>query len=283
MLRKRRSSPSVGLSFDHVSLSKRGPTLALDVPSGTSVAIMGTAASGKSHLLSCILGESSPEQGSIARPDEVLSIDSPEWTRRDTPSSIVRAKVGKSATQIGNDALTALNLSDFRQKPCYLLTPGQQSAAALLPAFLSKAELICIDRLLDELDPAVLEAVWFQLQQMRAKGSVMVFTTYRPDLGERADFVLVMKNGQVAFSGTPDSLRRTQAEYDLQVRTENRPGVRALVEPFEIEIQDTPEGLRISAKEGQAIAAKLLQDGYGDVQFVILRQPTFAEAIARVI
>ncbi len=109
----------------------------------------------------------------------------------------------------------------------------------------------------------------------------MVYSTHRHDLGERAEFVLILKGGQVSFSGTPESLRRTGIETELEVATDNRPGARAIAEPFEVDIEETPEGLRMSAREGQALAAKLLLEGYGDVRYVIQRNPTFVEALAK--
>jgi ABC-type multidrug transport system ATPase subunit len=281
MLRRSKPAPGPGLIFDHVSLNKRGPTLALEVPPGSSVALMGVAGSGKSSLLQAISGERDPVRGAISRPGESMNVEEPDWARRDTPMSIAREILGRGSIQRATDALSTLGLWEVRQEACASLSPGLQTAASFLRVILSDPPVITCDHRLDHLDPQVLASLWPVLQEHRRRGTILVYSTYRPDLGERADFVLVLKAGQISFSGTPEALRRTSVETELEVATNNRPGTRALAEPFEVDIEETDVGLRISAKEGQALAAKLLLEGYGDVRYIVQRNPSFSEALAK--
>lgn len=282
MLRRSRASAIRGLSFDHVALGKKGPTLALEVPPGSTLAIIGVAGSGKSRLIEAIAGREKIERGEIARPQRVSYLELPEWSRRETPLSIVREILGKTSPQAATDILTALGIWEVRQKACHNLTSGQQVAASFLQVLLRPAELVCVDGFLDQVDLLTFEQIWSSLQAARREGAILAYVTNQPEIAERADFVLVLRGEQFVFSGTPDALRRTTVETEIEVRTENRAGVKALVDPFEVAIRDSPEGLRLSAKEGQAIAAKLLQEGYGDVNFIVVRQPTFREALSRI-
>lgn len=281
MLRRAKQNSGPGLVFDHVSFNKRGPTLALEVPPGSSVAIMGVAGAGKTSLLKAISGERDPLRGNISRPGTSLNVDEPDWARRDTPMSITRETLGRGSLQRATDALSTLGLWDVRQEACFTLSPSHQAAAIFLPAILKESPLITCDHRLDYLDPQVLANLWPVLQEQRRQGAILVYATHRHDLGERADFVLVLKAGQVSFSGTPETLRRTSIETELVVGTDNRPATRALADPFEVDMEDTEDGVRLSAKEGQALAAKLLLEGYGDVRYIIQRNPTFAEALAK--
>ncbi len=282
-MRKSPKSKGSGLIFDHVSLSKGGSTLAMDVPAGATLAIMGGAASGKSSLLGAIAGSEGVAQGAIVRPSETYSIASPEWSRRETPLSTSKEILGKDAAQKAAETLTALGLWDVRQKPYLSLSPSQQSAALFIPPLLTEPGLVCSDHDLDLLDWVTLQNLWSALAEQRKRGMILAFATHRPDIAEWSDFILVVKGEQVVFSGTPEALKRTATETIVDVATENRAGVRAIVEPFEISIQETSEGLRMKAKEGQALAAKLLLEGYGDVKFVIQRPPTLGEALTRLI
>ncbi len=276
-------SKGQGLVFDHVSLLKKGSTLALDVPPGATVAIMGPAASGKTALLDAVSGAGGVARGTITRPDTALAIGSTEWSRRESPMSAARDILGKNAAQKATDVLSALGLWEVRQKPFLSLSPSQQAAAMFVPAILREPKLICSDHDLDHLDWLTLQSLWQVLTDLRQKGLTLAYTTHRPDLGEWADFVLILKGEQVVFSGTPESLRRTVADTILDVATDNRPGVRAIADPFEVAIEETPDGLRMSVREGQALAAKLLLEGYGDVKFVIQHPPTFAEAYTKLL
>ena len=267
-----------GLFFDHVSLTKKGPTLALDVPPGSTLAIMGPPGAGKTTLLDAIIGSGGVPRGDISRPEPAISIGSIEWSRRESPMSAARDILGKNAAQKATDVLSALGLWDVRQKPFQALGPTHQAAAMFVPAILREPNLLCSDHDLDHLDWQTLQNLWQVLIGLRQKGLILAYTTHRPDLGEWADFILILKGEQVVFSGTPDSLRRTAADTILEIATDNRPGVRAIADPFEVAIEDTADGLRMKAKEGQALAAKLLLEGYGDVKFIVQRPPTFAEA-----
>jgi ABC-type multidrug transport system ATPase subunit len=282
MLRSQRSSKPSGLSFAHVALGKRGPTLALDVRAGSTLAVMGLAASGKSKVLRICAGSESPARGEVIRHGKNVYIEEPEWMRRDTPISIARGLVGKGSLQRVSEAISALGLWDFRQKACVSLTRSQQSAASFLPALLGGADLVCIDQAFDNVDWLVLENLWSAFQELRRDGAVIAYATHRPDLGERADHVLVLKSESFAFSGSPETLKRTMGSTQLTVGTQNRPGVRAIADAFDVELEETSDGLRITAKEGQALAAKLISEGYGDVRYILQRAPTFAEALARI-
>lgn len=282
MLRSPKSKGS-GLSFDHVSLAKKGPTLALDVPAGSTVAIMGPAASGKSSLIEAIAGKGSVARGEISRPEAGFLLSSEDWSRRESAMSTAREILGKNSAQKATDAISALGLWEVRQKAYLSLSPSQQAAAIFVPALLKEPKLLCSDHDLDHLDWLTLQNLWQVLGDLRKKGMIFAFTTHRPDIAEWADFVLVLNAEQLVFSGTPDSLRRTVADTVIEVATDHRPGVRAIAEPFEVSIEETPDGLRMEAREGQALAAKLLLEGYGDIKFLVQKPPTFAEAFSKII
>ena len=280
MLRRTPPPRGAGLAFDHVSLTKRGPTLAMQVPEGSSLAIMGPAASGKSRMLAAACGSSEPVRGSVSRLDDTFIVGDLEWSRRDTPSSIAREIIGRTGAQRVTDALTTLNLWEVRQKACNSLSPTQQQALAFLPVLLKSPSLVATDSGLDSLDLLTLEGLWSAMSLLRRQGTILAYTTQRPDLGERADIVLVIKDEQVVFSGTPEALKRTAAETEIEVFTDDKPGVRALSDPFEVSIEEFELGLKMRAREGQALAARLLLEGYGDVKYIIQRPPSFAEALA---
>jgi hypothetical protein len=55
--------------------------------------------------------------------------------------------------------------------------------------------------------------------------------------------------------------------------------VRQLAEPFVVEVSETPQGLTLRTAEGQALAAKLLTEGYGVVKSIHTRPKTLAETL----
>jgi ABC-type multidrug transport system ATPase subunit len=177
------------------------------------------------------------------------------------------------------EALVATGLWDDRRTALAELTDGQRVAAALLPALASSAPIVAFDGLLDELDPWTLDRVLGLLRQRQGEGSSWIVATNRPDIAAATDLVVALRDSEVRFAGTPRELIRAVLPSRLEVATDNMPGVRAIARPFEVQVEQAEGVLRFEAAEGQTLAARLLVEGYGDVRFMVLREPTFAEAL----
>ena len=265
------------LGLEHVALGSGGPTLTLSVRSGQAIAILGPAASGKSRLIRVLAGQERPGQGRVHLRGRVSVASDEGLGRRAKVQSLVRSGSVQESTEV----LMATGLLDVRATPFGDLTPSRAAACELLATLLSDSELALFDSQLDRLDPWVLATVEERMRAQRAHGRAFVFATNRPDLAARADGVVVLRDGQVRFAGSVEELLRSGPPHTVQVETEDQLGVRALVEPFEVSVRTEGDSLRLEAREGQALAARLLLEGYGDVRFVVVRPPTIEEALRR--
>lgn len=266
------------LGLEHVALSGTGPTLSLSIGSGQSIAVVGPTQAGKSRLLRILAEEEKPGQGQLHFRGKVSAALGDSLPSR-------RAKVQSLAkgfdTQAATEWLICLGLYDQRGETFGDLTPAQSLAAELVTPLLESSDLVLMDGQLDGLDPWVLSRLEERIRAEKAQGRSFVFATHRTDLAARADGVIVLRDGQVRFAGSVEDLLRTGPPHTLQVETRESGGVRALVEPFEVSVRTEGDGLRMEAKEGQALAARLLLEGYGDIRFVIVRPTTFEEALLR--
>ncbi len=262
------------LTLDGVALRGDGATLTLSVRSGQAVAIMGPSRSGKTAMLRVCAGRDKPSRGrTTAAADVVVAGDG--LGRRARVASVAKATGHPKA----NDLLVALGLWEVRNESLADLAPGHRAAVELLPPLLSNASLLAIDGELDRLDPWSHARAWEALGELRSRGRAALIVTDRPETAAHCDVVVVLRDYRVVFAGTVETLRRLGPPHELTVTTERQAGVRALVSPFEVSIRETPEGLRMEAKDGQELAARLLKEGYGDVKFVISRAPTVEEGL----
>lgn len=195
--------------------------------------------------------------------------------RRARVASVTRSSGHPKA----NDLLIALGLSNLLSEPAADLSAGPRAALELLPTLLSRLPLLAIDGQLDRLDPWAHGAAWEALFVARRRGAAALVVTDRPETAALCDTVVVLRDHQVRFAGTVDALCRLGPPHELTVTTERQVGVRALVSPFEVEIEETSEGLRMAARDGQELAARLLREGYGDVRFLVSRAPTLGEGL----
>ena len=262
------------LNLDGLALKPDGPTLTLSVRAGETVAIMGPTGAGKMALLRACAGRDRPARGRATAIGE-FAILGEGLGRRGKVAAVAKGTAHPKA----NDLLAALGLAEVRSQPLTDLAPGHRAAIELLPLLLSGAPLLVLGGALDRLDPWAFAAAWEALRAARERGAAALLTTDRAEIAAQCDTVVVLRDRTVRFAGRVEALRRLGPPHELTVTTERRMGVRALVSPFEVRIEETPEGLRMAAKDGQELAARLLTEGYGDVRYVVSRGPTVEEGL----
>lgn len=267
------------LEIERFRLLSKGPTLSLTLLAGQSLGVFGPAASGKSWALAVFAGNEKAPEGSIKAREPVATVGLTPKERRSSPQVIAKRISGREGALHAGEAIDALRLWDYRQTPIQDLTPTQQAACDLLPVLASHARLLIVDGILEMLDPWVRARVWKLLELRLTEGAALVHASNDASIIPNLDSLLVLKDKQIVFAGRYQDLLRSGEESQLLIETQDQPGVRALVAPFEVTIQETPQGFHMQARDGQTIAAKLLLEGYGDVRSVLLKSPTPEELL----
>lgn len=266
------------LVLDHVALIGEGPTLALRLAAGQSLAVIGRASSGKSRFLGVISQADAPARGNVNLSGTVFRAAGVEAGRRVKLQSLA-ASGGPGANERTADALSAAGLWQVRKSPLSDLSPGQRKAAMVLPALVANADILVLDGLLDGLDPWTLHDVMTLLRRRMREGQAVCIATNLPGLAAQMDILVVLDRHQIKFGGSPSDLVRSATVSRIEVHSESHPAVRALARPFEVTITEAEGVLRMEANEGQQLAAKMLLEGYGDVKFILLSQPTVESAL----
>ncbi len=268
------------LGLEHLGLLADGPSLTLSVGKGQAISVAGPAGAGKTRLIRVLAGSERAAKGSVRRHGSIATTLDVSLSRRQRVQSLAR----KGGRMVGTaskaaEILLAMQLWEARNTLIADLSPSQTAACELIEPLSSGSDLVLIDGQLDRLDPWTLRSTLDLIGKLRSTGTAFVIATNRPDLMSAFDALIVLKGGQVRFAGTVDDLLRMGPRHTLHVATENRPGVQALIAPFEVSVKQSAEGVILEAAEGQALAARLLLEGYGDVKFVVVRPPTVEEAL----
>jgi len=265
------------LTLEHVAILPTGPTLSMTLEAGQTLAVVGPAGGGKSRLLRTLAGQDRPAQGTVRLRGKAFLAQADAVSRRARPQVLAR-KAG-DASSIVTDILLTTRLWDVRSEAVGDLSPSQVAACELVELLASGAEALFIDGQLDRLDPWTLASILAKLKDLVGQGRVLVVATNRPDLLRHFDAVVVLKDSQVRFAGGIPELLRVGPTHTLFVSTGDQAGVQALVAPFEVLVEEKPDGILLHAREGQELAAKLLLEGYGDIHFIVSRPPTLEEAL----
>lgn len=268
--------------LDGFGLLPQGPTLSYALAPGQSLCLVGPGGSGKSRFIRTLQGRERCGQGRVDLLDRWIEANKDGFSRRATPTTVSRKFSGQKAGDASH-AISALGLWEERATQIDDLSPTQQTACEMLGLLAGTDPIVFIDGHLEQLDPWARDSALAALREKLHRGGAAVVATNRLELCSEFDVVVVMKESRVAFAGTTEELLREGEETELVVESRSQPGVRALVEPFSISVRQTPEGLVMRAREGQAIAAKLLVEGYGDVKTVVTRPPTIVDAVTKIV
>ncbi|MFH0968616.1 MAG: ABC transporter ATP-binding protein [Methanobacteriota archaeon] len=193
------------------------------------IAITGPNGSGKTTLLEMITGILTPALGTVLingkGPGEVTVgwiCEFPDlnmtFTRViDEISSPLRfayrpcREVLKSAQEIAE----ICGLVPLLDRPVRTLSGGEKVLVALAAALINRPDILILDETDSHLDSATLKDTDALISRFCVP--LVLFATHRPERVAQADFVIVLKEGQVVRKGTPDEVFK--GYQDLPVKT----------------------------------------------------------------
>ena len=214
--------------------------VSFSIEKGSFVAIIGQNGSGKSTLAKNMNALLIPTTGKMY----VDGIDTSDLTRlwdvrqrvamvfqnpdNQIVSAIVEDDVAFGPENIGVDpaeirrrvdaALSGVEMSDYKKKAPHLLSGGQKQRIAIAGAVAMEPECIVFDEPTAMLDPAGREEVLSVIKKLNARGITTVLITHFMEEAAEADYVLVMDNGEIKMSGTPEEIfRNVQKLKDLSL------------------------------------------------------------------
>ena len=270
------------LQLQQLSLARGANALSMSLEPGSLLMVVGPSGSGKSMLISTLAGHSGPAKGKVITKGKASEPEYFEGKKAIRVDQFLNQAKGSKKELVG-ECLYACGLWSVRESATNELSFAQESALATAAALSRQASLVLLDGHLDALDDWTLSSLWPYLHKRLTAGLSVVLATNRLDFLAEADAIIVMDKKSFRFYGTIRDLMRKAPPSQMLVRTENRLGVRALLQPFEVHLRETDEGLMIQSPQGQKVAAELLSRGYNDVQFVIQNGPSPADAVRAIL
>ena len=228
---------SLGARDIHLSFGSnavlRGVTL--DVPAGTTAAIIGPSGSGKSTLLRSLNRLYEPDRGDILLDGRSVLADDPDKLRQrigmvfqhfnlfphksvlDNVTLAPRKLKGLSADAARDLALAQLERVGLRHKADArpgTLSGGQQQRVAIARALAMEPQVMFFDEATSALDPELVKGILALIADLGSDGLTMVAVTHEMGFARSsADAVIFMDHGVVIESGPPEQIF-TAAETD---------------------------------------------------------------------
>jgi ABC-2 type transport system ATP-binding protein len=205
------------------------PGISLGIRRGIVTGLLGPSGSGKSTLIRAIVGVQIVESGEV----DVLGspAGSKELRRRvgyvtQAPSVYVDltvrenlhyfARVVDAPTERVDEAIGTVALRGQTDQVVGTLSGGERSRVSLATALLGRPELLVLDEPTVGLDPVLRRDLWATFHELAAAGTTLLVSSHVMDEADRCDDLILLRDGRIVATGSPDELRdRTDAD-DLE-------------------------------------------------------------------
>ena len=200
----------------------------IDVPAGTTAAVIGPSGSGKSTLLRTLNRLYEPGRGDILLDGRSVLKDDPDGLRQRIgmvfqqfnlfPHKTVLDNVTlgpRKLKKLGNDAARELGLAQLERvglrhkadaRPS-TLSGGQQQRVAIARALAMAPQVMFFDEATSALDPELVKGILALIADLGDDGMTMVVVTHEMGFARSAaDAVVFMDHGKVIESGAPERL-----------------------------------------------------------------------------
>eukprot|EP01031_Cornospumella_fuschlensis_P028107 gene28107-33939_t len=188
----------------------------ISIKQGELVAIIGSVGSGKSSLLSCVLGELIPISGSVYIEGDIAYCDQRPWILNDNVQNNIL--FGKEYNEAKFDeAIYASCLEDdITILPGGLqtqigekginLSGGQKARVALARAVYRDADIYLLDDPLSAVDAHVAQFIFHECICTALRKKTRLLVTHHVHILPHVDKVVLLEDGAVAFFGTYQEL-----------------------------------------------------------------------------
>jgi ABC-2 type transport system ATP-binding protein len=201
------------------------PGLSADIETGRVTGLLGPSGSGKSTLMRAIVGVQIVAGGTV----RVLGEDAGSPSLRSRVAYItqapsvygdltVRENLRYFARVLGvgdvDRAIATVGLETHADAVVDRLSGGQRARASLATALLGSPEVLVLDEPTVGQDPLLRRELWDEFRALAGSAAVLV-SSHVMDEADRCDELLLLRDGELLATGTPDALRERTQTRDL--------------------------------------------------------------------
>jgi len=191
----------------------------LEVAAGELVALIGPNGAGKTTFLNLAAGLLDPTSGRVEIDGHVPgSIEARRALSYlpDTPVFYEDLSVAEHLEYVAalheakhpaariDELISRLGLDGWEDALGAELSKGMKQKASIAFALVRPFKVLLADEPLDGLDPPSRETLFTLLAETQAAGAAIIVSTHRPDVIAAADRCVAIRDGRLAYDGTPD-------------------------------------------------------------------------------
>jgi len=202
--------------------------ISLEVEPGIVTGLLGPSGSGKSTLMRAAVGVQRVAEGRVTvlgLPAGSPGLRSRVGYRTQAPSVYADLTVYENVRYFGRvlgltpaavgEAIETVGLGDDVGSVANRLSGGQLARVALAMALLGEPEVLVLDEPTVGLDPLLRRDLWDTFHALAGKGATLLVSSHVMDEADRCDTLLLLREGRIVATGTPDELRRRTGADEL--------------------------------------------------------------------
>ena len=212
---------------------RRGGRLVLDglsvtIRTGSVTGLLGPSGSGKTTLMRAIVGVQIVEGGTatvLGRPAGDAALRTEVGYVTQAPSVYGDLTIGENLAYFArllstpSDRVAAVvgevGLEGREGQIVRTLSGGEQSRVSLATALLNRPDLLVLDEPTVGLDPVLRRDLWNLFHSLADDGATLLVSSHVMDEADRCDELLLVRDGALVATGTPDDVRRRSGVSDL--------------------------------------------------------------------
>ncbi|HEV3478518.1 MAG TPA: ABC transporter ATP-binding protein [Gaiellaceae bacterium] len=205
------------------------PGISLDVRRGAVTGLLGPSGSGKTTLIRAIVGVQIVESGEVTvlgaaagspelRHDVGYVTQAPSVYGDLTVRENLRyfARIVSAFDERVDEAIRTVALEDHADQVVGTLSGGERSRVSLATALLGQPQLLVLDEPTVGLDPVLRRDLWNTFHELAAGGTTLLVSSHVMDEADRCDDLVLLRDGEIVATGSPDELRHRTHADDLE-------------------------------------------------------------------
>jgi ABC-2 type transport system ATP-binding protein len=205
------------------------PGISLDLHRGLVTGLLGPSGSGKTTLIRSIVGVQIVESGEVT----VLETSAGSAELRHAVGYVTQApsvyadltvrenlhyfaRILDAGAKRVDEAIQTVALGDHADQVVGTLSGGEHSRVSLATALLGQPEVLVLDEPTVGLDPVLRRDLWNTFHELAAAGTTLLVSSHVMDEAERCDDLVLLRDGRIVATGSPDELRHRTHADDLE-------------------------------------------------------------------
>ncbi|MCG3127336.1 MAG: Vitamin B12 import ATP-binding protein BtuD [Phycisphaerae bacterium] len=198
--------------------------LDLTVASGEVIGFLGPNGAGKTTTIRMVMSILHPDSGAISvlgHPDAAEVKDRigylPEerglYRKMSVGATLqyfghLKGLSGSELSRRADESLASVGLSEWKRKPVEALSKGMSQKLQFVAALIHRPEFVILDEPFSGLDPINTELLKRLFQELRQRGTTLIFSTHQMEHAERlCDRVVLINRGRKLLDGGVSEIR----------------------------------------------------------------------------